>query len=166
MRRLLAAQPSRDRRKDRTRLSWALVAPDGTLGRVHALTTAHGLRCQVKLAVNWLGDAIALWNESGARMRAPRMPHTAPRAGTSALRSRSSERETATYPDQAAAIGADGRAIVVDAGAVVRARVRTRNGRFSPVISVGRGNDSVRASAAVSNGGDAIVAWGSPDAGE
>jgi hypothetical protein len=48
----------------------------------------------------------------------------------------------------------------------VRARVRTRNGRFSPVISVGRGNDSVRASAAVSNGGDAIVAWGSQDAGE
>jgi hypothetical protein len=26
--------PSRDLRKDRTRLSWALVAPDGTLGRV------------------------------------------------------------------------------------------------------------------------------------
>jgi hypothetical protein len=48
----------------------------------------------------------------------------------------------------------------------VRARVRTRNGRFSPVIRVGRGNGSVCASAAVSNGGDTIVAWGSQDAGE
>jgi hypothetical protein len=165
MRRLLAAQPSRDLRKDRTRLSWALVAPDGTLGRVHALTTARPAlsgqarrqlarrrdRPLERVGGTHAGATHASYRPAGGHFSPP----------VTIFRARNGD-----YPDQAAAIGADGRAIVVDAGAVVRARVRTRNGRFSPVISVGRGNDSVRASAAVSNGGDAIVAWGSQDAGE
>jgi hypothetical protein len=161
MRRLLAVRPSTDPRKDRTQLSWALVAPDGTLGRVRALTTALGLTYQVKLAVNRHGDAIALWNESEDTRASYRPAGGRFSRPVTIFRGRSGD-----YPDRAAAIGADGRAIVVDAGAVVRARVRTRNGRFSRVMSVGRGNGSTQASAAVSNGGEAIVAWGSQDAGE
>ena len=146
---------------DRSRLSWALVGPDATLGRVHRLTIARCLSCRVKLAVNWLGEAVAVWSEEGG-IRASWRP-AGGRFGTPV---KVFDGRNGQYPDLTAAIGSDGRAIVVDAGKVVRARVRTRNGRFGPIMRVGRGNESTQVGAAISNGGQAIVAWGSQDGGE
>lgn len=146
---------------DRTRLSWALVGADGTVGRVRTLTTARCLICQVTLAVNWLGDAIAVWREPGGTRASYR--RRGGRFGTPGTVFRG---QNGQYPDLTVAMDGDGRALVVDAGEVVRARMRGRDGRLRRVMRVGRGNGSVRASAAFSNGGQAIVAWGSQDGGE
>ncbi|HEV7807257.1 MAG TPA: hypothetical protein VGO80_15650 [Solirubrobacteraceae bacterium] len=147
---------------ERSRLTWAVVRPDATLGPVRTLTVADCLTCQVSLAVNWLGEAIAVWRDDRGVTRAAFRPAGA-RFGAPVTIFKGSNGQ---YPDLRAAIGTDGRAIVVDGGAVVRARVRTRNRGFGPVMRVGRGNQSVRVSAAISNGGKAIVAWGSQDGGE
>ena len=63
LRRLLPPTRPGASRPDRTRLSWALVGADATLGTVHPLTTAQCLTCRVTLAVNWLGEAVAVWSE-------------------------------------------------------------------------------------------------------
>lgn len=114
------------------------------------------------LAVNWLGEAIAVWREEERGLRASYRPAGGP-FGTpvTLFKGRNGQ-----YPDLTAAISSDGRAVVVDAGLVVRARVRTRNGRFGPIMRVGRGNESTQVAAAISNGGQTIVAWGSQDGGE
>lgn len=161
LRRLLPPTRGGASRIDRTRLSWALVGPDATLGTVHPLTTARCLTCRVTLAVNWLGEAIAVWSEERG-IRASYRP-AGGRFGSPVTLFRGPNGQ---YPDLSAAIGSDGRAIVVDGGLIVRARVRARNGRFGPVMRVGRGNESVRVAAAISNGGQTIVAWGSQDGGE
>ncbi|MDX6679517.1 MAG: hypothetical protein QOE31_3569 [Solirubrobacteraceae bacterium] len=147
---------------DHSRLTWAVVRPDATLGPVHALVTADCQSCQVSLAVNWLGEAIAVWREERGALRAAFRP-AGGRFGkpVTVFSGRNGQ-----YPSFTAAIGSDGRAIVVDAGNVVRARVRTPRRGFGPAMRVGRGNDSVQVTTAISNGGRAIVAWGSQDGGE
>ena len=142
-------------------ISWALVARNGSLGRVRALRTAKCLTCHVKLAVNAWGEAIAAWTESGGIFATWR-----PAGGTFTRPARVFRGRNGQYPDLAVAIGADGRAIVVDAGKVVLARVHTRRGGFGRVMTVGSGDESVSVAAAVSNGGRTIVAWGSQDGGE
>ncbi len=161
LRRLLPPTRPGASRPDRTRLSWALVGADATLGTVHPLTTAQCLTCRVTLAVNWLGEAVAVWSEERG-IRASWRP-AGGRFGAPVTLFKGANGQ---YPDLSAAIGSDGRAIVVEAGEVVRARVRTRNGRFGPTLRVGRGDGSAQVSAAISNGGQTIVAWGSQDGGE
>ena len=155
-------QPGEYVGQDRTRLSWALVAPDATLGAVHRLSIERCLTCQVKLAVNWRGESVAAWRTDHGTVRASWRPaggrFSAPVTILAAARGQ--------YPSLAVAIGSDGRSIVADAGAVVRARVRPRGGRLGPIMRAGRGDGSTRVAAAISNGGRAIVAWGSQDGGE
>jgi hypothetical protein len=164
LRRILAPGPPRPGNtypRDRSRISWAQVAADGTLGRVRALRTANCLTCVIKLAVNASGDAIAAWAEDDRIVATWR-----PSGGTFERPVTLWKASTGQYPALEVAIGADGRAIVVDAGAVVRARMRTRRTGFGATMTVGRGDQSVRATAAISNGGQTIVAWGSQDGGE
>ena len=164
MRRLLprTARTSTTTPQDRTRLTWAVVRSDASLGPVRTLAVADCLTCQVRLAVNWLGEAIAVWRDDRGMTRAAWRPA----GGRFGAPVTIIGRPGGQYPDFSAAIGVDGRALVVDAGNVVRARVRTRNRGFGPVMPVGRGNESTDVTAAISNGGRSIVAWGSQDGGE
>lgn len=148
---------------DRSRLSWALVRPDGTVGKVRTLSTEQCLSCyQIHLAVNWLGDAVAVWRNDAGDARAAYRPS----GGNFEKPITIFKAANGQYPDLAAAVGVDGRAIVVDAGMTVRARSRAPRGGFGRVMRAGRGNGSASVAVSVSNGGQAIVAWGSQDGGE
>jgi hypothetical protein len=164
MRKRIAPAPpaGSDVPQDRTRLTWAVVRSDARLGPIRTLAVAYCLTCQVRLAVNWLGEAIAVWRDDrGVTYAAWR-----PAGGRFGSPVNVFGRRNGQYPDFSVAIGVDGRALVVDAGNVVRARIRIRNRGFGPVMRVGRGDEDVRSVAAISNGGRSIVAWGSQDGGE
>ena len=151
--------------QSRSRISWAYVAADGALGRVRTLWTANSLTNSlagvVRLAVNASGEAIAAWKEEDRVVATWR-----PAGGSFKPPITLWKGPTAQYPDLTVAIGADGRAIVVAAGAIVRARMRTRRKGFGPTMTAGRGGGVVNATVAISNVGETVVVWGSQDGGE
>jgi hypothetical protein len=168
----------------RMRMTWSDVSRGGTVGRAHQLVTAT-LSYPPALAVDSRGDALAAWTEyrppasRGAlwgsfRIRAAwRPPCRAFARPVTLLVTQALDYEH--NGAVTAAIGRDGRAVVVFADArenpgrdrrLVLAWTRSSGRGFGRTLVVGPHAGFARMAAAVTERGRVIVAWGTQDGGE
>jgi hypothetical protein len=168
----------------RKRMTWSDVSRNGTFGRAHRLATAT-LTDPPALAVDARGDALAAWSEY--------RPPASRRVLWGSYRIRAAWRragaafgrpvtllvtQALAYEHNGAvtaAIGRDGRAVVVFADArenpgrdrrVVLAWTRTARHGFGRTLAVGPHAGFARMATAVTERGRVIVAWGTQDGGE
>jgi hypothetical protein len=168
----------------RKRVTWSGMSRAGTVGRAHSLSTAT-LVDPPAVAVDARGDAVAAWSE----YRPPAGLHVfwgSFRIRAAWRRARAAfGRPVTLLVTQAlgyehngavtAAIGRDGRAVVVFADArenpghdrrVVLAWTRTARHGFGRTLVVGPHAGFARVAAVVTERGRVIVAWGTQDGGE
>jgi hypothetical protein len=175
---------SDDNARRRQRVTWASVSSRGVVGQAHRLLTAT-LTDPPSLAVDARGDAVAAWSEytpprssreiwGGFLVRAAykRAGHA---FGTPVTLLVTQALDYEHNGAVTAAIGRDGRALVVFADArerpgrdrrIVYAWRSSGSGRFGRTMRVGPHAGFAQVAATVTDRGRAIVVWGTQDGGE